>query len=179
MKGKTDPKEWANEFKDFMETSEISVPRQVQDKIISRVHSDLNPSSLKVFRKIALIHVVVGVVSLLMCPQFGVSPLGNMGLMALLMRFSDTVCMIGCGAIFVGGTALVSSFALRPEEIRILRKTEALQFAVLGILSIGTFLCVGASVAFGLGLAWLAGSLVGGLLSLEIGWAIRKKVAFA
>lgn len=179
MKEKIDPKEWADEFKSFMDAAPIAPPQNVRENVLNYVHKELNPSSFKVFSKISLIHVVVGFVSLLMCPQFGFSPLGNMGLMSVLMKYGDAVCMLGCGAIFVGGTALISSFALRPEEVRVLRKTKALQFAVLGILSIGAFLCLGAEVLEGLTLIWMLGSLVGGLLSLEIGWAIRKKILFA
>ncbi len=179
MKEKIDPKEWADEFKTFMDATPVAPPQSLRENILNYVHKELNPSAVKVFSKISLIHVGVGFISLLMCPQFGFSPLGNMGLMSLLMKYGNAVCMLGCGAVFVGGTALISSFVLKPEEVRVLRKTEALQFAVLSILSIGAFLCLGAEVLEGLTLIWMLGSLVGGLLSLEIGWVIRKKILFA
>lgn len=95
--------------------------------------------------------------------------------MALFMRFGDVACMFGCGAVFLGASALSSSFILRPEEIRTIRKTELLQFSILGLLSIGIFICTDAAAIGSLAAVWFLGSVFGGLTTLELGWMIRTK----
>ena len=98
-----------------------------------------------------------------------------MGLMGLFMRYGEQACMLGCGAVFMTGSALVASLVLRPEEIRKLRRTELLIFPALAVFSLGALFCFGATIAAGLALFWLLGSIAGGLATLELTWLIREK----
>ncbi|MBI2707619.1 MAG: hypothetical protein HYX35_04840 [Proteobacteria bacterium] len=174
MKKYLSSKEWIQEFQEFMSTEPIDPSEGVSQQILSQVHADLTPSAGKVFLRLSLIHAVVGAITLLFCPQFGISPLGGMGLMSLFMNWGEQACMLGCGAVFMGASFLVASCVLRVEEVRVIRKTELLQVGALGLLSLGIFLCTGLGVVFGLGLFWLLGSLIGGLATLEAGWALRN-----
>ncbi|MEO5969797.1 MAG: hypothetical protein ABIQ95_07690 [Bdellovibrionia bacterium] len=170
------PKEWADDYKTFVSTNEIQPPIHLYNKILERVHSDLNPPPWIVFSRLSLIHTVVGTITLLFCPQFGFSPLSDWGLMNVFMQFGEVGCMLGCGAVYSGSSALAASFLLKQEEMRVLRRTEALQIPLLGLLSIGAFLCFGASIVFGMTIiAWLFGSILGGMATLELGWWIRSK----
>lgn len=173
------PEEWSQEFQEFMSAEPITPPENLTQQILARVHSDLNPSAWAVFLKLALIHSVVGTITLLFCPQFGFSLLGGMGLMSLFMKWGEQACMLGCGAVFMASSFIVASITLRIEELRVIRKTELLQASALGLLSLGVFLCAGLGVVVGLGLFWLVGSVLGGILSLEIAWAIRRRVQFS
>ena len=170
-------KKWENEFPAFESCEPVEPPRGLSDRIHTLIQADLNPKAWSVFSKIALIHVFVGMFSLLLCPQFGLSWLGNSGLMGMMMQFGDTACMLTCGSVFVGTTVFVSSFLLRPEEIRVFRKTELLQIGVLGLLSLGAFLCLGEGVVMSLGAIWFMGALIGGVATLELGWWIRGRLA--
>lgn len=174
MKKHLSSQEWMQEFQEFMSIEPTDPHERLSQQILSRVHSDLNPPVLKVFLKLSLIHAVVGATTLLFCPQFGVNLLGGMGLMTLFMKWGEQACMLGCGAVFMGTSLLVASFVLRAEEVRVIRKTELLQVAALGLLSFGVFLCAGLVAVFGLSFFWLLGSLIGGLVTLEAGWALRN-----
>lgn len=167
------PKEWMEEFKQFVSIEPVQPPKFASDRILARVHSDLNPAAWKIFGKVSIIHAVVGGVTLLFCPQFGVSVFGGMGLMALFMRFGEFACMMGCGAVFLGASTLVAATVLRPEEIRVFRRSELIQVSGLAAISMAALICFGADVVFPLGLAWILGSVLGGLLTLELGWALR------
>ncbi|MEK6704173.1 MAG: hypothetical protein AABZ06_00120 [Bdellovibrionota bacterium] len=167
-----------NEYDVFMSGSGLEPPRVLTDRIFAHVAKDLNPSPWSVFSKVAFIHAVVGALSLLFCPQFGMSFLHFHGLMGVLMQFGEHVCMFGCGAFFVGSSALLISFVLRPEEVTVVRRTRLVQLGILSLVSVGIFICVGAKIVASLTLVWLFGSVIGGLASLELGWVIRRKLKY-
>ncbi|MGE4234163.1 MAG: hypothetical protein AB7F43_12615 [Bacteriovoracia bacterium] len=171
---KNTSKEWTNDFLEFNSASEIKPPQAVTESIFQKVEKDLNPSSWVVFSKVALIHVVVGFITLLFCPQFGISLVKGMGLMSLFLKFGETACMVSCGAIFLGGSILAATFILRTEEIKIIRRNKFLQIPILGILSFGMFICLGATTISALALAWLVGNILGGITSLELGWVVHR-----
>jgi hypothetical protein len=164
-----------NEFEEFLKSSEIAPPQKISENIICKVKADLNPSSLSIFRKLSFIQVLTGFITLLFCPQFGIGLTSGMGLMGVLMRYGDNVCMAGCGAIFLSGSALVSTILLRPEEVRVLKKNLALQFPILALATLGVFICLGAPVISMLGLSWFVGSVIGGVLSFEVGQKLRHQ----
>jgi hypothetical protein len=175
MTSKNQPSDWHKDFQDFQSVGAVSPPSHVSREIFLKVHDDLNPSPWIVFSKVALLHALMGSVTLLFCPQFGISLFGGMGLMGIFMRYGEQGCMLGCGAVFLGGSALAASLLLKTEEVRVLRKTEILQIAVLGLLSLGVFICMGVGVVFEMLLFWLLGSILGGILTFEIGWRIRMR----
>jgi len=173
MKNHLSPPEWVQAFDEFVSSEAITPPRQLSDQILGRVAAELNPSPWKIFAKLAFVHLIAGTATLLFCPQFGLQLAGGNELMGYLMHFGEKVCMLGCGAEFVVGTALVASIVLRPEEVRTIRKTELLQFAAIGLLSLGAFVCFGTGVVLSFALFWLLGSVIGGIASFEFAWAVR------
>lgn len=169
---------WEKEFIEFASIEPVEAPAMVSAAVLKQVSDDLHPSAIKVFSKTALIHTLVGLTTLLFCPQFGLSFTSSMGLMPYLMKYGESVCMLGCGAFFTGISLLVVSLVLRPEEVRALKERQVLQLAFLSTLSLGAFVCLGGEVVLSLGLAWALGAIVGGALTLEAGWACRRRIAY-
>jgi hypothetical protein len=164
-----------SEFEDFKNVEEVDPPGRVSEQILSRIRYDLNPSGLNVFKKLALIQFVTGIVTLMFCPQFGIGFLKNsMGLMGLLMKFGDNICMAGCGAVFLGLSALSAVVVLRPEELRVIKHNQMVQFPALALSTLGVFVCLGAPVLTTLGLAWLVGGVVGAISTLQLGSLVRS-----
>jgi hypothetical protein len=174
MGNKKSSMEWQKEFAEFSAAAPVAVPEELSNTVVARVESDLRPSSFLVFTKTAAIHAVIGAITLLACPQFGISYFGNHGLMHYLMQFGESVCMLGCGAFFTMFSLLAASLILRPEEIRAFKGNEILQLASLVTLSIGAFLFAGGTIVLTLALIWSLGAILGGAISLEAGWAFRK-----
>lgn len=168
---------WEKDFTEFLQAEPAHVPDPISLRIIEQIHSELHPSAFKVFGKILSIQFVVSLITLLFCPQFGISFTASHGIMPYLMKFGDSVCMLGCGAFFTALSLFVVSFALKPEEVRVLKEHEVLQLVGLATLSIAAFLCVGGEVIFTLALVWMLGSVIGGAITLETGWALRKSIA--
>ena len=173
MKHSLSTQEWIKEFEEFLGVQPQLPPEHLSQSILSYVHSDLNPSPWKVFSKLSLIHALVGGITLLFCPQFGLSLWDGMGMMHIFMKWGEQVCMLACGAVFMAGSLLVASLGLRVEEIRVIRKTELLQISILGLLSLGAFLCLGLNIVLSLAAFWFLGSLFGGIITLELGWKLR------
>jgi hypothetical protein len=174
MGNRKDYSEWQGDFAEFSVTEPTAVPPATTRSIMEKVYSDLHPSALRVFTKTAIIHSLVGAVTLLACPQFGISPFGGHGLMHYLMQFGDSICMLGCGAFFTAFSLLIASLVLRPEEVRSFKGNEMLQLAFLATYSLGIFLFLGGQLVLSMALVWGLGAILGGALSFEAGWAYRK-----
>lgn len=174
MKEKLMSKEWADEFQSFASAEEVAPPRKLSSHILTKVRADLNPSSWFVFSKLVFIHLLVGTLTLLACPQLGINILPGHGLMAVFMKLGETGCTAACGAFFLGTSTFMASLLLRPDEIRTIRRTELIQIAALSLLSLAIFLSVGASTVTSLVLAWTIGSVVGALTTFEFGWIARR-----
>ncbi|MGK5085415.1 hypothetical protein WDW37_19175 [Bdellovibrionota bacterium FG-1] len=164
-------------YSEFLNSPEALPPAARTDQILATVRADLNPSVWRVFSKLGVIQLLVGALVLLFCPQFGISLFPGMGLMALFMRFGEAGCMVGCGSVFLGASGLIGSAVLRSEEIRVIRNSRVLQLSVMTLLSAGVFVCLSGERVLTLGLAWVLGGLLGGVLSFELGRVVRLKLA--
>jgi hypothetical protein len=164
----------STEFQEFLSAPEIDPPKKLAEKIFSQVHRDLHPSQVAVLSKLALIHAGAGTLTLLSCPYSEIYLIQRFSPMNLLMGFGEQVCMLGCGAVFLGGSALVASLALRQEEVQVIRKAWIYQLPVVTMLSTGFFVLAGLLYLQGLFLFWALGSILGGFVTLELGWAFRK-----
>ncbi|MBK9294165.1 MAG: hypothetical protein IPM57_06920 [Oligoflexia bacterium] len=164
-----------NDFKEFTEIEPIRPPQKITEQLFIFVHRDLNPNPWYIFSKLSLIHFVVGIVTLSFCPQFGVRFFGEgIGVMRFFLQFGTYGCMVLCGAFFVGSSFFVSSLVLGFEELRVLRRHRTLQISALTLVSLGAFIMLDAEVLLVYALAWIIGSIFGGLAMFELGRIIRK-----
>ena len=85
-------------------------------------------------------------------------------------------CAMACGTFFIGTSILVATLALRPEEIRALRKNRISELGALAFLSLGFFIMINKEMVLGFSLVWFVGSISGGIAFLEVGWALRRLV---
>ncbi len=164
------------EFIEFLSSEPISPPREISQNIIEKISRDLNPSSLSVFAKVSLIHLLVGSITLLFCPQFGLGFLSGMGMMHLFMTLGSFGCALLCGSFFLGFSTLTVALILRPEEIRVVRKNNFIQISLLAIFSLLIFMIFGEIIVSGHSMAWLLGGILMGIFSLELGWYLRKNI---
>ncbi len=172
---------WRAEFNEFMAAESTETPKLVKEKIVGQVRRDLNPSGLHIFFKLGVIQIFIGSIILLFCPQFGMSLTDEHRIMHLFMRLGTQGCMFACGTLFVGTSLLISAYVLNFDELRVLRKHQAIQISALSLASMFVFLLFGADVFEILTIAWLAGAILGGVALLEFGRAtrlLRKRVLY-
>lgn len=83
-------------------------------------------------------------------------------------------CMVGCGILFVGLSLFLAGYFLTIEEVAALKRTKVLQTLALGIISLGLLVAVGAQVALTIGVLWLIGAMVGGMVAVETSYIIKR-----
>ncbi len=165
-----------SEFAAFLVSTEVVPPQGLSAKILSGVQVALNPNAWAVFAKLALLHFFSAVVTLSVCPQFGLRTFGEgMGLMHTFMGLGEYGCRVACGGLFTGVTLALCGLLLRPEEVRVLRSHELLQVGTVTFLSLGAFIMLDAEIALGFAMSWLLGAILSGAASLEISWALRRR----
>ncbi len=168
------------EYAEFRTGDPIDPPQALSERVLESVKRELVPNAWEVFAKLFMIHLVVGLATLAVCPQFGVRTLGKgPGLMELFLFLGPYGCMAACGAFFLGSSFLVAALLLSKEEIARIRRHRTLQLGALTTASLGAFLMLDAQILIGIGAAWVFGSLMGGALMLETGWLLRRSVSAA
>jgi hypothetical protein len=180
MKDKISSGDWNKEYQYFLE-SPRQAPRADFTSFIKRtLHEDLNPRAWKVFSKLFVIHFISGTITLFFCPQLGVGfHRENSFLFNLFLGFGEYGCMVACGALFLGSTGLIAALLLRSQEIRVIRKTRALQLALLAFLSLGFFLSfqeAERALPISLMVAWIVGACLGGFFTFQLGWLLRGRI---
>ena len=123
---------WNQEFQIFLSSPEVASPLAVGENILSKVEKDLNPSFQSVFSKVLAVHAVTSLISLSLCSQFGIRALPVLDLMNSFMKIAgESICMMVCGALYLGLSALMISFMLGSDELRLVRKHKTLQVTLL------------------------------------------------
>lgn len=172
---KVDPKEWAEDYKLFLDAPKVNPPVHLGEEIFRVVHRDFNPTLWMVLAKLGGIHVLGGSLSLLLCSQFGIGR--GYSLMQVFMNQGVFACMAFCGAVFLGLTVLIAGFVLSNPELKKIRQTCYAPVALLGVASLIVFFCFGAEIALNLAIVWLAGATIAGALFFEAGLAFRRVTA--
>jgi hypothetical protein len=124
----------------------------------------MNPARGLVILKVYLFHALGSLVTLLFCPQFGISLTGKSLLMPLLMDIHPALCFFGCGLLWMIVGQLLTFAFLSLDEHRVLGNTEwGLGLSVIAI-SLLFFGCLG-QVQFD---EWLISWLAGGGITLGL-----------
>jgi hypothetical protein len=169
-------KDHLKDFDEFKNSEGPAPSAVITQNILSAVNRSLHPSAWRVFGKLSLIHCITAAFTLSICPQFGIRLLGEgLGLMSHFMRLGDYGCGIACGSFFMGTSIMVATLCLQPEEIRVLRKNQLLEFGALSLLSIGGFAMFHAEIVIWFAFTWLLGTVLGGSFTLEAVYFFRKK----
>lgn len=169
---------WSKEYEDFISSGSRQPSERLSRGVLSQIGEKLHPSAWLVFLKLGAVHLVASLLTLSLCPQFGLGLAGtDSALYKMFLKLGPTGCMVACGAFFMSLTLILASLILKPEEIRSLREHRVVQVGALGLISSVIFICLGAEVHLQYLTAWFAGLMLFGTLSLEIGWKSRKLLA--
>jgi hypothetical protein len=162
----------ARDFQDFLSVEETRPPLQLTRNILTQVTSELSPSPWLLLAKLLFLHIPAGSFSLLACSQFGIgntSPLTHR-----FMGLGDFGCFFFCGALFFTVTSAVALLIFSPRELRAIRQLAYSPFFGIGVVSLLTFLALGATLTFATVLAWLLGGVLTGIGFTEAGILIGR-----
>jgi hypothetical protein len=173
----TNKEEWLKEFTEFSNIKSEDV--QVPSSAFVNLKKRLFPNPWIVFGKVAGLHVVVGFFSLAICNQFGLNPFEtSQSLTNWFMKIAGhNLCMLLCGVFFMATTYLLANVFLNLEELESIRRYEWLQTGIMGLISLAAFYFFGAELVGTFALLWIVGALIGGLLSIEGSYRIRRALA--
>ena len=169
--------QWENDFMDFIQSEEVRPPQALTQNIMSQIHSDLHPSEVSVFRKAGALHLIAGIASLFLCPQFGLGLTElSFSFFHLLHQMNWALCMFVCGSLFLGAGSLATGLLLRPEELRVLSKNGFVQFPLLTLMLLGILLILSPTQPSFVGaLLWSVGGVAGMTLLTSLALKMRIK----
>ena len=156
------------DYEDFLNADGFSPESKLSKDILSFVARDLNPPHSLVFIKLLFIQTIVGIITMLFCPQFDMSLTSSYELFHFFHRnFGRMMCMAICGGIFVGSGAIVGSFFLKTSELKKVSNSPLLYYFSISSIFLLVFLLLGVETYLDISIAWILGAaLVGSGLHL-------------
>jgi hypothetical protein len=152
------------------------VPNELNQKIMDHVRGKLHPNLTQLMLKFFIIHIIAGVFTLALCPQFGFTTFKlPFNLMNTFMVFGMAVCNFLCGIFFTATSVILSAFVLERDEVRALKHKKTLATLTILLSSIGFFSIMNPNVFLELSLLWLLGAAMGVIFTLEIGGRLLVK----
>ena len=85
--------------------------------------------------------------------------------------------MLLCGTFFMMTTYLLANLVLSLEEMEAVKRFEWLQIGIMGLVSLAAIYFFGAELVGTFMLLWIVGALIGGYLSIEGNYRIRRVFA--
>ncbi|MBC7538580.1 MAG: hypothetical protein H7281_07155 [Bacteriovorax sp.] len=151
------------------------IPNQLNNKILTEIKLRLNPDLKFLLLKLFSIHLITALVTLSICPQFGLSVFkSNFNLMDTFMKIGPHFCDFACGAFFTTTSMISALIVLSRDEARVLRHKKFLASFTVILASLGFLLMLNPQLFVEFSILWLLGSIGGVVLSLELGTRVLK-----
>ncbi|WP_027716569.1 hypothetical protein [Desulfuromonas sp. TF] len=166
--------EMLREFAGFIDGVPADTSREMDENVLHIVAKDLQPASWKVFGKLTVVEVAAGLVTLTLCPQFGLGfGAHNAFLHRLHAAASPAVFYLLCGMLFVILGAALGGLVLTRHEIRTVAPAKNLYFALYSVLAYVTLVALGPEVFMAGSLTWVGGAMLGNVFGY--GFVIRLR----
>lgn len=175
-KGNEEHELW-REFVAFANAEPRNPGKQLDEAVLRRVEQALHPPLWRVYGKFALVEAAAGLVTLTICPQFGVGFGGHNELLHALHASSPPLLFfLLCGLLFVTLGAALGGLVLNRDEVRAIGRTKHLYCALYSVVAYVALLALGAELFVVSSLAWPAGAMLGNLFGLAAGIRLRRAV---
>ncbi|MFT7184698.1 MAG: hypothetical protein ACI84K_000064 [Pseudohongiellaceae bacterium] len=158
-----------NEFCDFVEAEPMSPSAKTESHIMNMVQKDLCPPKPLVFGKFLFIEVFTGVITLFMCPQFGLGFGGhNEFLHSLHETFDPFTFYVICGFLFVIAGSVLSGLFLSHDEIRSIKNSKYAYYPVYALITYFMFFLLSVEILILSAIPWILGSIMGNALGFGL-----------
>lgn len=158
--------------------NEVSPPNKTSAKALEFVKEQMSPSHTIIMAKLVVLQIFVGLLTMIICPQFNLS-IGDYYKFFHFLHNSlgAQACFALCGAIFMGPTAIVSAYILSESEIWKIQKNFFLHYALLSGLSVLAFTLIGSDIYLHLVHFWFLGALLFSILMFLTCVRVKKALA--
>jgi hypothetical protein len=152
------------------------IPTSLNEKIKKQVYNNLHPKMSTLIAKVFAIHLATAILTLSVCPQFGLKLLKlPVNLMHSFMTLGLPACNFLCGIFFTATSMIMASLILRRDEVRALKFQKILAASTLILSSIGFFSIMNPNLFLEFSFLWLAGAILGVVLTLEVSTRILTR----
>lgn len=166
------------EFAEFVEATPRAPSQATEQAVLQRVATELRPPRWKIYTRLGLLQTVCGLLTLTLCPQFGL----GFGTHQVLLHSSHAalppaIFYLVCGLFFVSLGALLSGLLLRRAERRALGGLPWGFFLGYGSVAYGGLLALGGEAFMVASLSWIAGTVLGNALGFAATTRLRQRLA--
>ncbi len=152
------------EFKSFLTEGRQGPSAQLTSLVRSQVEMELGCSVFFVITKIFVIQLFFGILTLLICPQYGLSLNGFEVVFNFFhTHFGMMVCMSLCGGIFMGTGAFAASILMTELEAKKTRKHILETYFLIGFSNVLILHFFVGDHSLFLSMAWFLGGIIGGM----------------
>ncbi len=170
-----DEQQLEQEFAEFIAAEPLAPAPALDEVILLRVARDLCPARWKIWARLTLVQVTAGLLTLTICPQFGVGfGQHNEFLHALHAATTPLVFYLLCGLIFVSFGAGLGGLVLTRAEILTLGQQKYLYFTVYSLLSYFGLVILGSEAFVIISVVWVLGALLGNILTFAAVIRLRQ-----
>lgn len=170
-----DEQQLEQEFAEFIAAEPLAPSAALDEVILQRVARDLRPARWKIWTRLTLIEVTAGLLTLTICPQFGLGfGQHNQFLHSLHAATTPLVFYLLCGLIFVSFGAGIAGVVLPRAEIRILGRQKYLYFTLYTVLAYLALVTLGSEAFILSSLVWMVGGLLGNIATFSAVVRLRK-----
>lgn len=163
-----DKQQIEQEFAEFVAAEPLAPVAALDEMIIKQVARDLRPVWWKIWGKLTLVEVTAGLLTLTLCPQFGLGfGQHNEFLHTLHAATTPPVFYLLCGLIFVSFGAALGGLVLSSAAIRILGRQKYLYFSLYTLLAYLALVALGSEAFILSSLVWMVGGLLGNLVTFS------------
>lgn len=153
------------EFAEFIDAEPAAPSKALDQAVLGMVARDLRPAPWKIFTKLTLVEVAAGLVTLTLCPQFGLGFGSHNALLHHLHAASPpAVFYLLCGVLFVTLGAILGGLVLTRPQIHTISRSRNRYFAGYSLLAYGILVTLGPEVFVASSLTWVVGALIGNVL---------------
>lgn len=139
-----------NEEKDFLEfmTNEKTPSSHLRGKVISMIRDEIKIFKRMTFAKFIMFQSMAALITLLVCPQFGIGPLGGgHGISHVFVNYGQWACAAFCGVFFMGASSGLAYFFLNKGEKAFIFKHQLWLIAMLATAWMMVLMFVGKAFA--------------------------------
>jgi hypothetical protein len=164
------------EFSKFVEAVPMAPGPAVDTAVRRRVAAELHPPRRRVLARLAAAQSVGGLLTLSVCPQFGVGfGTHQLFLHGLHELLPPVLFYLACGLIFISLGVLASGLLLRRAELRTLGRLPWSFCLGYGTLAYLLLLALGGEAFVLASLAWIAGAVAGNAGGLALAARLRLR----
>lgn len=178
MRNSGHERELLREFAEFVEAVPAAPGSSLDAEILQRVAADLRPPRWIIFTRLGLAQAAGGLLTLSVCPQFGLGAGTHQALLHdLHSALPPAAFYFVCGLFFVGLGTIFGGLLLKRAELRVLGRTPWSFFLGFGALAYTLLMILGSEAFMAASLAWIAGAVVGNFLGFAVMAWLRQRPA--